>query len=159
MLAALIAVGASARAADGVQTAIQHAYDMQCTALVAHDFPTAANIFSPSYVATDIDNATISRDDVVGRLNMLSSEYRVQNCSTKIVSVNTNADNYTVSTEQTIGGETATFPPQSVQIVSLQNDAWQQVRGDWKLASTTVSERTISVNGRVVSHDVRSNRP
>ncbi len=160
LLASFIMGGDSSLASETPQTTtFQRAYDSQCAALLQNDFTAAANIFGPQFIATDVDNTTGTRDEVIGRLNALSSQYRVQNCVTRIVSVKENSGNYTVSAEQTFSAETIFLPRQIVQMVLLQGDTWQQTGSAWKIASRVTAERSVSVNGSVVTHEVRPYRP
>jgi len=159
LLAGFTIGGAPSLASETLQTTLQRGYDTQCAALLQHDFAAAANVFAPQYVETDVDNKTSTRDDVIGRLNALNSQYRVQNCVTRIVSVKENSVNYTVSAEQTIIGEPTGSPGQFVQIVLRRGDAWQQIGSAWKITSSATAEQSVSVNGRVVEHKVRPYGP
>lgn len=160
LLAGFIMGGDSSLASETLQTTtFQRAYDSQCAALLQNDFTAAANIFGPQFSAIDVDNRTGTRDEVIGRLNLLSSQYRIQNCVTRIVSVKENSGNYTVTAEQTFIAETNFLPRQIVQMVLLQGDTWQQMGNAWKIAARATAERSVSVNGSVVTHEVRPYRP
>ncbi len=151
-------IGASAPAPDPVmvEIGINAGYDAQCNALIAADADAWAKTLAPGFVPTMPDGKTgdakTARDGVVALL----ASVKIDKCRILPESIHIDGTDAVAVVAVTMSGTQT--GGKSIGIEQHAVDRWTPAGDGWLQKSSTVSEQTVYVDGKISQHTTAKGR-
>jgi hypothetical protein len=162
VLAAWGAGAALGQDGNGALRAVLEArYAALKTAMAERDPQAISVVLTADFVSEDLGGKTVTAAEMVEQLKGLPKD--PGNASeTTLVSIQAEGDVATVEQRyrhKTTKAGAAGAPPQELEVETLSTDTWIRADGVWRIRRTVTKQLDLKVDGRLIAHKDRSEKP